>query len=527
MKILVSDPLSENGIKILRKEKSFEVINTPGLALDELCKAVADCDALIVRSGTKVTKQVLDAAKKLKLIGRAGVGVDNVDVAEATKKGVVVMNTPGGNTISTAEHTFALLLAMSRNVAQAFQSMKAGKWDRKSFKGVELNGKILGIIGMGRIGKEVAKRARAFNMTVYASDPFMSPEMAKQCEVELVSNEEIFRKADFITVHTPLTDDTRGLIGEKAISMMKKGVRVLNCARGGIVDEQALLDGIEKGIIAAAAIDVYPTEPPANDKLTLHPKILTTPHLGASTAEAQENVAIDIANQIVDALKNNVIRNAVNAPSVDEELLKVIEPYVNLAGKLGRFLSCIVTGQIEKIKILFQGKVARHDMSLPTASFLEGLLKKALAEEVNIVNAAHLAKDRGMVVEEIKTDTVGDFSDLIRADIKTSDGEFTLGGTLFGTHNEPRIVQINQYYINAIPNGSLLYVINKDKPGIIGQIGSALGNHNINIADMTVGRISQGDVAVTLINIDQPAGQELLKELETLDKVVEVKSIEL
>lgn len=527
MKILVSDPLSERGLKILQDEKIFEIINKPGMSPEELCKTVQDCDALIVRSETKVTKTVLEAAKKLKLIGRAGVGVDNVDVPEATKRGIVVMNTPDGNTISTAEHTCALLLAMCRNIPQAYQSIKSGKWDRKSFKGVELNGKILGIIGMGRIGKEVAKRARAFNMTVWASDPFLSPEMAKKLEVELTSYDEIFKNADIITVHTPLTDETRGLIGTKAISMMKKGVKIINCARGGIIDEAALLDGLEKGIVSAAALDVYMQEPPQNEKIVSHPKIVTTPHLGASTTEAQENVAVDIAYQVVDALKNNVIRNAVNAPSVDAELLKVIQPYVELAGKIGRFMSFILPGQIEKARISFQGKCGSHDMSMPTAAFLEGLLKKALAEEVNIVNASHLAKDRGIKIEESKSDTVGDFADLIRVDVKASGGELTVSGTLFGTRNEPRIVQVNKFYINVTPYGSLLYVINKDKPGIIGQIGTILGKHGINIADMTVGRKTQGDIAVTLINLDQPAAEAILKELGSLDKIVEVKSIEL
>ncbi len=527
MKILISDQLSNKCLDILEREKIFEVINKPGIPVPELCEIIKDCDALLVRSGTKVTKEILDAAKNLKLIGRAGVGVDNVDVAEATKKGIVVMNTPGGNTISTAEHTFALILSMARMIPQAYLSMKEGKWDRKTFKGVELNGKVLGIIGMGRIGKEVAKRARSFNMSVLANDPFMSHEMAKKYEVELVSMEDIFKKADFITVHTPLTDETRGIIDSKAISMMKKGVRILNCARGGIVDEKALLEGIEKGIVAGAALDVFPSEPPNFPELTTHPKVLATPHLGASTAEAQENVAIDIAYQVVDALKNGIINNAVNAPSVDAELALLIKPYVELAGKIGRFLSYMVSGQIIKAKIRFEGKAANHDMSMPSAAFVEGLLKKAMAEEVNIVNAFHMAKERGIDIEEAKSEAVGNYSDLIRADIVTDDGKISLAGTLFGTRNEPRIVMINNYIINAKPDGALLYVINKDKPGVIGQMGTILGKHGINIADMTVGRREEEDVALTLINLDQPANQEVINELLATDKIVEVRSIEL
>lgn len=525
MKILISDPLSSKGLEILEQANVFEIINKSGMSVDELCDIIKDCDGLIIRSGTTVTKEILDAAKNLKVIGRAGVGVDNVDIKEATKRGVVVMNTPGGNTISTAEQTMALLLALARNTPQAVQSLKAGGWERKKYKGVELNGKILGIIGMGRIGTEVAKRARAFNMTLLASDPFLSPEMAKKYEVELVSNEDIFKKADFITVHTPLTDETRGLINAKAIGMMKKGVRLINCARGGIIDENDLIDGINKGIVAAAALDVYTKEPPDNKALIDHPNIITTPHLGASTEEAQLNVAIDIAHQIVDALKNGVIRNAVNAPSVDEELLKVIKPYVELAGKIGRFLSCIVSGQIESVKIMFEGKAAQHDMSMPTAAFLEGLLKKAMAEEVNSVNAAHMAQERGIKVEESKSGSVEDFADAITATLHTNSGSVTLRGTFFGIKNEPRIIQVNNYLINAIPHGNLLYVINKDYPGVIGNIGSILGKHGINIADMTVGR--HGDVALTLINIDQPATDAVIKELQSLDAINEVRSIEL
>ncbi len=525
MKILVSDPLSPQGIEILEKENIFEVINKSGMSTEELCETIKDCEGLIIRSGTTVTKEIIKAAKSLKVIGRAGVGVDNVDVPEATKRGIVVMNTPGGNTISTAEQTMALLLALARHTPQAVQSMKSGAWDRKKYKGVELNGKILGIIGMGRIGKEVAKRARAFNMTILAADPFMSPEMAKKFEVELVSNEEIFEKSDFITVHTPLTDGTRGLINAEAISKMKKGVRLINCARGGIIDEKDLLEALDQDIVAAAALDVYTKEPPESWDLVNHPKVIATPHLGASTEEAQLNVAIDIAHQLVDALKNGVIRNAVNAPSVDEELIKVIKPYVKLAGKIGRFLSHVVTGQIESVKILFEGKAAGHDMSLPTAAFLEGLLKKAMAEEVNSINAAHMAQERGIKVEQSKSDSVEDFTDAITAILQTNKGTLTLRGTFFGIKNEPRIIQVNNYFINAIPDGNLLYVINKDYPGVIGNIGSILGKYGINIADMTVGR--HGDVALTLINIDQPAVEDVLKELQALDAINEVRSIEL
>ncbi|MCD6459779.1 phosphoglycerate dehydrogenase [bacterium] len=525
MKVLISDPLSEKGMEILKREKDLEIVCKTGLSEDELCAEIKDYDAIIIRSGTTVTKKIIESAKKLKVIGRAGVGVDNVDVPEATKHGIVVMNTPGGNTISTAEQTWALLLALARNTAQAVQSLKSGAWERKKFKGVELNGKTLGIIGMGRIGKEVAKRARVFNMTVIASDPFISSEMAKKLEVELVSNEDVFKKSDFITVHTPLIDETRGLIGEKAISMMKKGVRIINCARGGIVDEQALIDGINKGIVAGAAIDVYPKEPPENQELIAHPKIVTTPHLGASTLEAQVNVAVDVAYQVVDALKNGVIKNSVNAPSVDEELIKVLGPYIELSKKLGNFLSNIISGQIEKVKISFEGKCAVHDMSLPTASFLVGLLKKALAEEVNTVNASHIAKERGIQIEESKCEAVADFADSICVEVKTSDKSISLRGTFFGRKNYPRIVKVDKYIINAIPNGCLLYIINKDTPGVIGMMGNILGKHNLNIADMTVGR--HGNAALTLINIDQPAGEQVVKELETIDDIIEVRAIEL
>ncbi|MCB1195751.1 phosphoglycerate dehydrogenase [bacterium] len=525
MKILVSDPLSETGMAFLNSQKGFEVVVKTGLSEEALCKEIRGYDALLVRSGTTVTAKVIEAADSLRLIGRAGVGVDNVDVQAATKRGIIVMNTPDGNTISTAEHSFAMLLALSRNIPQAVSSMRKGEWDRKSFKGVELHGKILGVIGMGRIGTEVAKRARAFNMVVYAYDPFLSEEMAKKFGVELAGKEKIFKEADFITVHTPLTDDTRDLINNKSITLMKKGVRIINCARGGIVNENDLLAALESGKIAGAALDVFETEPPSNPALIAHPKLIATPHLGASTTEAQEKVAIDVAKQVVDALHHGIINNAVNAPSADSELLKVLKPYIVLSEKLGKFLSAIASGRMQKINILFGGKAAKNDVSLPSAAFVEGVLKKAFPEQVNIVNAVHLATERGIRVEQAKSDTVRDYADYISASVETNEGTFSVSGTFFSNRNEPRIIDVNGYYINAQPYGTLLYVINKDLPGIIGEMGVLLGKHGINIADMTVGRHRPGDIALTLINLDQPVSDNVLTELRSLEKIIEAKQI--
>jgi D-3-phosphoglycerate dehydrogenase len=527
IKILVSDPLAEEGIDVLKKEKGFKVDVKPKLPPEELKKIISDYNAIIVRSQTRITKDLMKHAKKLKYIGRAGVGLDNVDVNEASKRGIIVMNAPGGNAISTAEHTFSLILALSRNIPQANVSLKKGEWQRKKFMGVEVYGKTLGIIGLGRIGTEVARRAVSFRMKVIAYDPFLIPEKAKSLGVESVNLDTLFKRSDYITVHTPLTDDTRHIIGEKAFKKMKKGVRIINCARGGIVDEKALAVAIEKGIIAGAALDVYEKEPPGHGGLIGMNEVVTTPHLGASTEEAQVNVAIDIANSISDAIMHRGIRNAVNVPSIAPELLKVIEPYLNLAEKIGKFHAQLAgAASINKVKIRYVGDIVRYSLNHMTRSIMKGMLEPVLEESVNYVNALVIAKDRGISVGEEKTEEIQDFANLIEVEVTSGKTKNCIMGTLF-TKIDPRIVKINNFYVDAVPEGHILLIHNLDKPGIVGQIGSILGRNKINIAGMTFGRAKPGGDAITLLSIDSPVSKKVIKQIKKAKYIKGVKSITL
>ncbi len=523
-KILISDSLSKEAVDILEGQKSFKVDVKTGLDPEELKKIVKNYDALVVRSSTKVTKAIIESCDKMKIIGRAGVGLDNVDLAAASKKGIIVVNTPGGNTISTAEHTLSMILALSRNIAPADLSMKKGEWERKKFMGVELYGKTLGIIGLGRIGTEVAKRAISFEMTVLAYDPYLSLEKAKQLGVEPVSLEDIFKRSDYITAHTPLTDETRHLVGEKAIGMMKKGVRIVNCARGGIVDEDALIKGITSGKVAGAALDVFEKEPPKDPRLMKLDKVLLTPHLGASTEEAQAAVAIDVANTIRDALLDRGVRNAVNFPSVEPETFKVIEPYLKLAEKIGAMQAQLVEGHVRRVKIRYVGDLLRYDLSPFTISIMKGMLTPILQETVNFVNAMVIAKERGINIIEMKTAEMEDFSSLIWVEVETDRSKLSIMGTLF-TKVDPRIVKINDSYVDSVPEGHMLVIKNKDVPGIIGQIGTILGRNNINIAAMSFGREAKGGLAFSVVNIDQAAPKDVLDELRRAKNIYEVKAI--
>ncbi len=526
LKILISDSLSKEAVEILKKEKDFIVDVNTKLSPDELTKTIRDYDALIVRSATKVTKGVIDAAEKLKIIGRAGVGLDNVDLESASKKGIIVVNTPAGNTISTAEHTFSLMLALARNIAPADLSMKKGEWERKKFMGVELYGKTLGIMGLGRIGTEVAKRALSFEMKVLAFDPYLSADKAKQLGIELVGMDELLKRSDYITVHTPLTEDTKHMIGEKEIAMMKPGVRVINCARGGIVDEDALAKAIESGKAAGAAFDVFETEPPAGSKLLKLDKVVLTPHLGASTEEAQANVAIDVANTIRDALLDRGVRNAVNFPSVDPETFKAIEPYLRLAEKMGSMQAQLVDGHILRVKIRYVGELLRYDLAPFTLSIMKGMLTPILQETVNFVNALVIAKERGINIIETKTAEVADFSSLIWVEVETDKMKLSVMGTLF-TKVDPRIVKINDSYIDSVPVGHMLVVKNKDVPGIIGQIGTILGKNGINIAAMSFGREEKGGIALSVVNVDQEVPKNVIDEIRKAKNIYDVKAIKL
>lgn len=449
-KVLISDSLSKEAVDILEKEKDFKVDVLTKLTPEELKKAIKDYDALLVRSATKVTKDLIGAAAKLKIIGRAGVGLDNVDIDAASKKGIIVVNTPGGNTISTAEHTFSMMLALSRNIPQADLSMRKGEWERKKFMGVELYGKVLGIVGLGRIGTEVAKRAASFEMRVLAYDPYLSVDKAKDLGIELVDLKTIYKEADYITVHTPLTDETRHMISGREFGLMKKGVRVLNCARGGIIDEEALVKAVESGKVAGAAFDVYEDEPPKDSKLLKLENVVLTPHLGASTEEAQTNVAVDVANTVRDALLNRGVRNAVNMPYVDPEIYKVIEPYLKLAENIGSIHAQLAEGHIKRVKIRYVGEIIKYDLSPFTVSIMKGMLTPILQETVNFVNSLVIAKERGINIIETKTAEVQDFASLIYVEVETDKSKSSLTGTLF-TKVDPRIVKIDEFYVDSKP----------------------------------------------------------------------------
>jgi D-3-phosphoglycerate dehydrogenase / 2-oxoglutarate reductase len=523
-KILVSDPLSEKGMKILEREKNITVDVKVKQPIDVLKKIIKDYDALIVRSETKVTADLIACADKLKVIGRAGVGLDNVDIAAATKKGIIVMNTPGGNTISTAEHTMSLILSLSRNISPADASMKTGQWERKKFMGVELYGKTLGIIGLGRIGAEVSKRALSFGMKVLAYDPFLTPEKASASEIESTSLSRIFSESDYITVHTPLTPDTKHLIGEKEIGMMKKGVRLINCARGGILNEAAILKGIESGKVAGAAFDVYEQEPPKDSLIIKSDKVIATPHLGASTAEAQENVALAIAEQVVDALLDRGIRNAINIPYIELKAWKVLRPYMVLAEKMGMMQAQLAQGPISEVVLEYAGDVAKHDTKAITTAFVKGLLASAVGEMVNNVNAVAIAKERNIKITESKTSQVEEFAHLITAIVKAKSKSLSVSGALFA-NNQPRIVKIDNYYVDALPEGNMIMISNKDVPGIVGQLGTLLGKSKINIAGMTFGRQKLGGKAISLCNVDSQVPDKIINELKKSENIFDAKSI--
>jgi D-3-phosphoglycerate dehydrogenase / 2-oxoglutarate reductase len=525
MKILISDKLSDEGKKILQS-KGLEFDDKSGLTPDQLKEIISEYDGLIIRSATKVTADIISAAKKLKVVGRAGVGVDNVDVPAATQKGILVMNTPEGNTVSTAQLTFSMLLALSRNIPQADASMKTGAWEKTRFKGTEVTGKTLGIIGLGRIGTVVMKYAKAFGMSVLVYDPFLTKERAEQLNVAQVTLDEIFAKSDYITVHTPKTRDTTGIVNAEAIKKMKKGVRIINCARGGIVDEEALLDGLKSGKVGGAALDVFTKEPPEGTALTGLQNLIATPHLGASTTEAQEQVAVDIAHQIADYLTTGKVVNAVNMPSMDETTYAKMKPYIMLSEKLGSFTSQVVTGTVKAIDIYYSGMVNELDVSSLTRGAVKGFLESMLEGDVNFINALILAKERGIKINEIKTTDSEDFSSLITIKAATEEnGVFSISGTVFGKRMDPRIVRINSYHVDAYPVGCLLLITNKDTPGAIGKIGMTLGSHGINIADMTLGRKAQGDKAVIVLNIDGAISDNVVQAVKDLPEVIEVTTI--
>lgn len=519
MKVLVSDPISDEAIKAM-KDAGLKVDIKTGLSEDELIKIIPNYDAIVVRSQTKVTSNVIEAAKNLKIIGRAGVGVDNIDVNAATQKGIVVVNAPGGNTVSTAELTVGMILAAARRIPQACKSVKEGKWERKKFVGMELRGKTIGIIGLGRVGYEVAKRMRAFEMNILAYDPYISEEKAQAVGAKLVELNELLRNSDIVTIHVPKTKETVKLISHKEIEMMKDGAYLINCARGGIVDEDALYKALTNGKIAFAALDVYEKEPPENNPLIKLDNVITTPHIGASTKEAQISVGMTIAEEIINMHKGLPVRNAVNLPSIDPAEYEHMMPYLTLAEKMGKIACVRLNKKFKHVKVTYRGKIAEKNTEFLTRALLKGLLEPILGENINHVSAIPIAKDRGIVVEESKTENVEHYESLLEINIADGKGIY-IAGTCFG--KEYRIVKIDLYKVDFIPEGHYVISMHEDKPGVIGRVGTLFGQYNINIAGMLVGRHGDkpGGVQLMLLLVDDPPSEEVLNKMTRLDGIID------
>ncbi len=527
-RVLVADKLSKAGLEILRGAPGIEVDEAVGLKPPELAAKVAPYHGVIVRSGSTVTAEVIAAAANLKVIGRAGIGVDNIDVEAATKKGVVVMNTPGGNNVTTAEHAISMMLALARAIPQATASMKAGKWEKGKFTGSEVFNKTLGIVGIGNIGSLVADRALGLKMRVIAFDPFISQAAAQRLGVELVSLDDLLARADFISVHTPLNANTRGLINEAAFAKMKQGVRIINCARGGIVDEEALAAAISAGKVAGAALDVFNQEPPSADHPLLKlDKVICTPHLGAATDEAQLNVAIAIAHQVVNFLSSGVIQDAVNVPSISPELLEVLNPYLKLGEKLGSLQAQLLISAPTQVSIEYAGEVASYDVKAVTLAVLRGLLSWVLSTgEVNYVNAPAIASERGIKVVESKTTQSKGFSNVMTVSVETAAEPSVVAGAIFGKH-VVRLVRINDFFLDADPDGFILMLHNRDVPGVVGDVGKLLGEAQINIARLELGRERIGGMAISLIHVDDAIPDPVLARLRTLPNIVSAQLLRL
>jgi D-3-phosphoglycerate dehydrogenase / 2-oxoglutarate reductase len=526
-RVLISDKLEAPGLDVLR-QAGIELDERDGLKGDALKEAVRAADGVIVRSQTKITADLLENPGHLKAIVRAGVGVDNIDVAAATRRGVVVMNTPGGNTFSTAEHTISLLMSLARHIPNADQSVRQGKWDRNRFVGTQLRDKTLGVVGLGRIGREVARRAAGLDMKVIGFDPFLAPERAGQLGIEAVADlDQLLPRCDFLTVHTPLTDETRNLIGATQLARIKKGARVLNCARGGIINEEALIAALQSGHLAGAALDVFVQEPPPADHPLLKlPNVVVTPHLGASTIEAQVSVALEAAQLLVDFLQRGVVQFAVNMAAVDRAELEELRLYVDMAHRLGLMHAQMCQGAIRRAEVLYRGEVARRNTRLLTSAFAAGLLEHHLDQHVNIVNAAVLARDRGIEIVEQSNPKKGDLSTMIRADVTTDKKTYTAAGSLFG-NQYLRLVQLGPYHLDTYLDGILLLFTHRDVPGLIGYIGTIFGKHNVNIAQMTVGRQAPGGEAIAVLNLDNQPPDEALREVRCHPQISSLSVVKL
>jgi len=529
-RVLITDSLSKAGLKVLEQTPGIEVVIRSGLTPQQVREELKSVDAIIIRSGTTLTAEILEGQERLKCIARAGVGVDNINLEAATRAGVLVMNTPSGNTISTAEHTFAMMLALSRNIGPAHASMKAGKWDRKSFQGTQLAGKTLAVLGLGRIGLSVAARARAFEMNVLGYDPLISEEKCKELGIQLFRDvDEIVTRCDYLTVHTPLTEETRGIINADRLAKMKKGVRIINCARGGIIDEQDLAAAIESGHVAGAALDVFVDEPPTDRRLVDLPKVLATPHLGASTDEAQEMVSIEAAELVVAYLQRNEIRCAVNMAPVSAQEMSELQHYLNLCYRLGLLSAQMIRGQgLKSAEVVYRGDAASRKTRLLTNAFTAGLLEGALDESVNVINATSVAQARGIHIRESATGDCENFASMVSVIVETGTGRFEASGTIFG-NQFMRLVRLNEFQFEAYLDGLLLIYRHRDVPGVIGFIGTHLGEDNVNIAQMALGRRSQapGGAAAAILNLDSTPSAETLNKIRAYQPDTKVDIVRL
>lgn len=522
--ILIADPIAQEGINILSHEHDVDV--QTGLSPPELKKAIVDYAGLVVRSKTKVTAEVIEAALNLQVIGRAGVGVDNIDLAAATGRGISVVNAPTGNTLAAAEHTFALMLALARNVPQANSSLRMGEWRRQDFVGVEVRNKTLGIIGLGKVGSEVARRAHSFQMRLLGHDPYVPPEYARHLNVELVDMDRLLTESDFITIHTPLTSSTNCLIGASELARMKPEVRIINAARGGLLDEEALLEALNRGKVSGAALDVFSQEPPRNEALLTHPRIIATPHLGASTVEAQVEVAKEVAEQLLLVLKGQPAQHTVNAPFVSPEVHAVLGPYLQVASTLGSLAIQLVEGQLQSLTVTYEGDIAEYDTTILKDSVLMGLLGAVTEERVNLVNAGLIAKQRGLQVTEQKSAHSDQYNNLITLELHTSTGAMVVAGTLM--RDEVHLVRINRYWLDAVPSSPyLLFIEHIDRPGMIGAVGSITGKNDVNISFMEVGRLQVRGQATMVVGLDDPMPETVLAEVRAIPHVRSARLVKL
>ncbi|WP_135821915.1 phosphoglycerate dehydrogenase [Halostella litorea] len=524
MKVLVTDPIADAGLERLR-EAGHEVVTAYDVEGDELLAAVEDANGLIVRSGTEVTETVFEAAEELVIVGRAGIGVDNIDIDAATEHGVIVANAPEGNVRAAAEHTVAMAFASARSIPQAHVRLKAGEWAKGDYLGTEVNGKTLGVVGLGRVGQEVAKKLNSLGMDLVAFDPYISEERADQLGAELVDLEDCLDRADFLTVHTPLTPETENMIGEAELARMEGGYLV-NCARGGVVDEDALAAAVEDGVLAGAAVDVFADEPVSPDNPLLDVEdVVVTPHLGASTEAAQENVAVSTADQVVAAFRGEPVVNALNAPSIDESAFPRVEPYIGLAETAGKIAAQLFDGRISEVEVRYEGDIADEDVELVTASGLKGVFQP-LEWQVNSVNAPQIAEERGIEVTESKTRQAEDFQSLVTVTVSDGEESISVDGTLFAD-DDARIVRVDGYRVDAIPGGQMMVARNTDEPGVIGLIGSVMGDHDVNIAGMYNARETIGGEALTVYNVDSPVPEEAFETLTADDRIIDVRYIQL